>query len=493
MKAILERLTKTTLIIVLLCMLFLTVFLVGCDSNTSTDDSILENPLDTTQQSADKKLIEQKIEQFTACYNKGDMDELAECFDATTREAFVALIDLFGGIVDLGDIFALEIYSFDGQAFQAIIQNISITEGKALVTTKSNIQGSGDDTLFFVMVYENDEWCINNMTNDIPEDMPIYNNDGVPTYTVSTVSYAINENAGTFTKLTHEQHMVGDEVKLSARSSDGYTFDGWYLNGSLLSTEEEYTYTVESKNVTLEARFVYYFLNTYSYTDEYGIAGSFTKYLVEKISAGKSVCLEASVNDGYIFEGWFSNDICVSNDLTYTFIMPKEDVELEARFKYNLHSLTVEGDDLLGEAGTYTAINKKMLSTGESILLKATVNSGYNFKGWYSNGNCLSQETTYEYIMGGEDVLIEALFNYNTLNVYGYCADAPLEYAGSCTEIYDEKVSIGNVVAIVATVNEGYIFEGWFNNDICISTDLEFEYVMNDESVEIVGIFKRNN
>ncbi len=491
MKTILERHAKTTLTIVLLCILFLTIFLAGCDSNTSTDDDISGTPLNTTQQSADKKLIEQKIEQFTACYNNGDMDELAKCFDATTREAFVALIDLFGGIVDLGDIFALEVYSFDGQAFQVKIQNISITNEKALVTTKSNIQGSGEETLFFVMIYENDEWCINNMTHDIPEDTPIYNNDGVPTYTVSTVSYAINENAGTFTKLTHEQHMVGDEVKLSARSSEGYTFDGWYLNGSLLSSESEFTYIVDNKNVTLEARFVYYFLNTYSYTDEYGIAGSFTKYLVENISAGKSVSLEVSVNDGYIFEGWFSNDICVSNELTYTFTMPKEDVELEARFKYNLHSLTVEGDDLLGEAGTYTAINKKMLSTGESILLKATVNSGYNFKGWYSNGICLSQDLTYEFVMGSEDILIEPFFNYNTLNVYAYCGDAPLEYVGTCTELYDEKISIGETVMLVATLNEGYIFEGWFNNDICISTDLEFEYVMNDESVEIIGIFRR--
>ncbi len=487
MKTRFTRLSKTSAILGIVLLLLLTISFLGCDSSDGTGD---QNIQDTTPiESPEKQLIKKRIEQFVSCYNNGDMDGITECFDTETRKAFIALLDVLGsGVVDLGDIFSLNMKYSDTPTLKCTIESISITDGKALVVTSSNIQSTDNSTYFFVMLYENDDWYINNMTQDIPEDMPIYNAEGSPTYAIS--SYAINEEAGYFTKLKHEIHAVGDKIELSAEAKAGYTFDGWYSKGKLLSSEESFTYVTQNKNTTLEARFVTYVVNTYSNTDNNGLAGSFSKFFIQNVSAGDKVQLEATVNKGYIFEGWFENDILISDSLTYTFTMPKENVEIEARYKNNSYTLTVKSNDMWGWAGTYTKISQKTVSVGEKVTLKATANKGYNFYGWYSNGELLSSSPTYEFVMGNNDTYIEASFNYNILDVYA-SSDVPLEYAGTCTEIYGEKVSIGETVSLVATLNEGYIFEGWFIDYECVCPDLEYDFVMGDESVTITAIFKR--
>ena len=48
----------------------------------------------------------------------------------------------------------------------------------------------------------------------------------------------------------------GDNLVLSATPDNGHDLEGWYINNSLLSTSNPFTYEMENKNITIQAKFV---------------------------------------------------------------------------------------------------------------------------------------------------------------------------------------------------------------------------------------------
>ena len=105
---------------------------------------------------------------------------------------------------------------------------------------------------------------------------------------------------------------------MEATVNPGYNFVGWFINDICMSEKTAYTFTVNNEPVEIEARYDYYTVSTMSYSDEQGTAGSYTKMNDEKVSIGQIVTLVATVQDGFNFEGWYINDVCVSDNLEYT-------------------------------------------------------------------------------------------------------------------------------------------------------------------------------
>ena len=150
-------------------------------------------------------------------------------------------------------------------------------------------------------------------------------------YTVTTSSSSDEQGtAGTYTKLNEQKTSIGKTVVLEATVNDGFNFEGWYMGDVCMSTDLRYEFEMEAENVYIEARYSYYTVTTFSWWDEYGTAGTYTKKEAEKISVGETVTLVATVNSGYRFEGWFRNGVCVSKSLTYTFKMDSCSVDIEA-------------------------------------------------------------------------------------------------------------------------------------------------------------------
>ncbi|MBQ7770766.1 MAG: InlB B-repeat-containing protein, partial [Clostridia bacterium] len=204
----------------------------------------------------------------------------------------------------------------------------------------------------------------------------------------------------------------------------------------------------------------YCYISTDSYTDEYGVAGTYTEYNDKKFVVGTEVSLEATVNDGYNFEGWFVDGTCMSTDLVYEF-EAKNDLWVVAEYSYYTVSTWGDGDDY-ETAGTYTKMEDQKVSAGEQVVLTATVNDGYNFEGWYIGAwsdVCVSTDLTYTFTMEKENKEIYAKYSYYVVNTWGDGDD--YETAGTYTKMEDQKVSAGTKVTLTATVNDGYNFEGW--------------------------------
>ncbi|MBQ3219728.1 MAG: InlB B-repeat-containing protein, partial [Clostridia bacterium] len=299
-------------------------------------------------------------------------------------------------------------------------------------------------------------------------------------------------NAGTYTEI-NSKHNAGEDIELEATVKSGYNFVGWFINNTCISEDLNYTFNMKSSNVEIEARYDYYTVSTSSYSDDYQKAGIYTELKSKKISIGEQVTVEATVNAGYNFEGWYIDSICVSENLLYSFTMKDRNVGLEARWSY--YTVTVESyTDEQGTAGVFTKKDDEKVSIGETVSLTATVNKGFNFEGWYIDGICVSSELTYQFLMGKSNKTINAQYSYYTFSSYGIVAksgwlyDTPIENTiGTCTSYNYQKITNGDTVKLKATVYNGYTFEGWYLDGICISTDYEYTYTMTKENVALVA------
>ena len=129
--------------------------------------------------------------------------------------------------------------------------------------------------------------------------------------------------AGTYPKKDNERISAGETVTLTATVADGYNFEGWYIDGICVCSELTYQFVMEKANKTISAEYSYYTVSAYGWVLKSGwmsspledVMGTCTTYENEKISAGKVVKLQATVCNGYTFEGWYIGDVCVSNEL----------------------------------------------------------------------------------------------------------------------------------------------------------------------------------
>lgn len=146
-----------------------------------------------------EELIKERIETFLTAYNTGDMDTVLACLETKTRNTFQATLNLLGGLaggltgvdVDMSDLFSLGIATSDGDFMELEITDINITdETNATVTTQMDLAGTGTQTIYFVMVYENDGWYIQDMTDRSPNgstnNSNNQNGNGIHDYQIDT-------------------------------------------------------------------------------------------------------------------------------------------------------------------------------------------------------------------------------------------------------------------------------------------------------------------
>lgn len=103
----------------------------------------------------------------------------------------------------------------------------------------------------------------------------------------------------------------GSLVTLTANASSGHTFVGWYdRNGTLLSTNRSYTFTV-SADVTITAQFGSAITLKASRSGSVSGAGTYPD--------GTEVTISAQPDDGHDFQGWYDPDgRLLSEDSSYT-------------------------------------------------------------------------------------------------------------------------------------------------------------------------------
>lgn len=262
-----------------------------------------------------------------------------------------------------------------------------------------------------------------------PTDRTFYARFEIKKYTVtaSAVSEDDDENTqgnkityGNEQKAQVEVKEVkhGNSVTFKAVPADGsgYVFDGWYsdkaCSSNKLSSEESYTVSSVNADKNIYAKFVLKTFNVeayaYSYSDvtelseqsAYGNVKSGNEsgtYLKLIVKYGKDFSFTSVSNDYCDFENWYSDKNCetsVSSDKT-TSISGKgeKNVTYYAKFKIKTKKISVGCQSKLDVGKSSVGINGSTntsvsVNLGSKVELVATADSGYEFKGWYTDDNC---------------------------------------------------------------------------------------------------------
>lgn len=264
-------------------------------------------------------------------------------------------------------------------------------------------------------------------------------------------------------------YSVGDTATVIATPAKGYMFEGWYKNGNKISSNANYTFTVNSA-VVLKAIFVEGVSTDCSVTliaspQQYGsVSGGFN------YAKGTTITVKATPKSGYVFDGWYKDGIRISNNPSYSFTV-NEDVVLTAKFKepvpvlfqVYLESVPAEGGSVIG-GGSY--------GLTATVYATAIPNSGYSFLGWYKDNNLVSNETVYQFTLI-ENTNLWAKFEKEPDHVHTPgTAVKENEVASTCTEkgSYDDvvyctecKAEISRTTVIVDAL--GHIDEA--NDGLC--------------------------
>lgn len=121
----------------------------------------------------------------------------------------------------------------------------------------------------------------------------------------------------------------GQTATLTATADSGYMFSGWYKDGTKVSSNKSYSFTV-TENVTLTAKFTKLAMSyTVTVTADPAAGGTVTGG--GSYSEGLTATLTATPNSGYLFFGWYKDGAKIWSNKSFSFTVT-ESVTLTAKF-----------------------------------------------------------------------------------------------------------------------------------------------------------------
>ena len=180
----------------------------------------------------------------------------------------------------------------------------------------------------------------------------------------------------------------GATATLTATANEHYSFVNWTEDGSVVSTEATYSFTVtEAGNYVANFKIDSYAITATANPSEGGEVNGAGTY-----NHGATATLTATANEGYTFVNWTLGNAVVSTTATYSFTVT-EAGDYVANFEVNEYEITASANPTIGGevsgAGTYTY--------GATATLTATAAENFGFINWTKGNAVVSTEATYSF------------------------------------------------------------------------------------------------
>ncbi|MBR4561622.1 MAG: T9SS type A sorting domain-containing protein [Bacteroidales bacterium] len=299
-------------------------------------------------------------------------------------------------------------------------------------------------------------------------------------YTIAAI--ASPSNAGTITGTG--SYASGSTCTLRAIPNNGYTFVNWLENGTFVSSNATYSFTVTS-NRNLMAVFdlatTYYTINVSANPTNGGSVSGGGSY-----ASGSTCTLHATANNGYTFVNWTKNGTQVSTNPNYSFTV-SGNASYVAHFQQNPTNYTITASVNPSNAGIITGTGT--YTSGSTCTLSATPNNNYTFVNWTKNGTVVSTNPNYSFIVTGNASFV-ANFEQEHIE-YTITLNAEPASGGSVSGggTYTE----GSTCVISAMPNTGYVFERWTRNGTEVSTNPTYSFVVNRNATFVAHFTQNSN
>ena len=258
----------------------------------------------------------------------------------------------------------------------------------------------------------------------------------------------------------------GASCTLTATANTGYTFSNWTENGSVVSTNADYTFTVEGAR-TLVANFT---LNSYTIAATANPSAGGTVSGAGEYNHGTSCTLTATANTGYTFTNWTENGSVVSTNANYSFTVEGART-LVANFTLNSYTIAATANP--NDGGTTTGGGT--YNHGQSCTVIATSADGYTFTNWTENGSVVSTNANYTFTVTGDRTLV-ANFEEQAPDTYNINVSPNPTIGGTVTG--GGSYAEGQQCVVTATANTGYTFINWTENGEEVSTESSYSFII---------------
>ena len=170
---------------------------------------------------------------------------------------------------------------------------------------------------------------------------------------------------------------------------------------------------------------------------------------------GTELVATAPEKDGYTFTGWEVAGLPADVDTTkatISFTMPANKVTLEAQYKQNTYTLTVDGKD-------------EQRDFEENVTVTAQPVEGKTFTGWEVTGLPADVDTTkatISFTMPANNVTLKAQYTENAPETYELkVTDAKVTLKDGSAVADLKAVPVGTELVATAAEKDGYTFTGW--------------------------------
>ncbi|MBK9291077.1 MAG: InlB B-repeat-containing protein [Bacteroidetes bacterium] len=263
--------------------------------------------------------------------------------------------------------------------------------------------------------------------------------------------------AGTYT--------FGQTVQVQAVPNTGWAFTGWMLDGQLVSTDPNYTFTMPASNLLLWANFeqIAYPLQIAVHPEGSGTVSGAGNYFYNT-----QVTVQAEPLTGWEFTGWTANGQTVSTSQTYTFNMPASPLQLQANFQQILYPLQI----VVNPSGAGQASGAGNYAYNTQVTVEAVPNPEYNFMSWNQGSTILSTDPVYTFSMPASALALTARFSLKTF-VIEVAASSPEHGTVGGGGVY----TYGQTVTVTAQANSGYQFVAWTEQGQTVSQEATYSFV----------------
>ncbi len=264
------------------------------------------------------------------------------------------------------------------------------------------------------------------------------------------------DNSGTFNVSRVSTCAQGSTISLRAYTNTGFRFVSWEEAGKVVSSNPAFTYTMGNRNTTLIARYEYDPENPSEPTPpdlpEYSIlylgakpseGGYFNNSTGNRYQVGASITLRAYATSNFTFKNWTENGEVISTSPAFNYVMKSGNPRLVANFVYTPGSPAEPGVAKFKRrlylrsnpsgGGYFNTSSGNEYDEGSSVRLVAYSHQYYTFKNWTKDGEVVSENYAFDYLMPSTNVELVAnyTYNYNPGN-----PDEPAKPGGEQLNIY---------------------------------------------------------
>lgn len=300
---------------------------------------------------------------------------------------------------------------------------------------------------------------------------------------------------------------AGTEVTITAVAGNGYIFENWSVEETVVSTNATYT-TIAYENRTYTANFskteenetVRIRLNGSGGTRTITCNGTTVSNKYMDVPKGSIVTLntENAENTFAFFtldKTYNDGGTIISNKSTYTFTATSNATFYINYIGYGTPQSfdlnTVVKTEVSGNGyASIDGMTSKEVKYGDEITLTATADNGYKFTSWTVNSKTIGIEPIITTI-----VQKGATYTANfEVNIQAVTVSVEAGYGGYATVNGKSTVTVeaGSTVMLAATPYEGYRFVNWTSDGIEVSTEEIFTAVAEKDAVYTAN-FEENN